>query len=61
MTGMDRIRKLLRKKTPSNSTADQYWEAEGLCRMETIPQIVSPGVTGGPALASTTRKYCVRR
>jgi hypothetical protein len=61
MIGMHWIRKLFGKNTLSNSTADRYWEAEGLCRMETIPQLVSLGVTGAPTLASTTRKYCVRR
>jgi hypothetical protein len=61
MTGMDWIRKLFRNNTLSNSTADRYWEAEGLCRMETIPELVSLGVTGWPAPVSATRKYCVRR
>jgi hypothetical protein len=61
MTGIDWIRKLFSGNTPSKSTAEGYWEAEGLCRMETIPQLVSVGVTGTPALASTTKRYCVRR
>jgi hypothetical protein len=61
MRGMDWIGELFRKKTLSNSTADRYWESEGLCRMETIPQPLSLGVIAIPALTLTTKKYCVRR
>jgi hypothetical protein len=58
---MDWIRKLLRREKSKDSKIDRYWETEGLCRMETTPQVVVQGVMVGPALISAAKKYCVRR
>ena len=60
MEWMDWIRKTLRTNASEDSTIDRYWETEGLCRMETTPQVVVHGILG-PALVSSARKYCVGR
>jgi hypothetical protein len=60
MGWMDWIRKTLRTNRSRDSTIDRYWETEGLCRMETTPQVIVHGISG-PMLVSSERKYCVRR
>jgi hypothetical protein len=59
MEWMDWIRRTLRIDKWGHSSIDQYWETEGLCRIETTPQVVVRGVLG-PALVSRERRYCVR-
>jgi len=48
--------KLLNQIARGNSGYDRYWELEGLCKTETLPQVIMPGVFGGPVLTSSGRR-----
>jgi len=61
MKGIEWISRLLKRTTSSDRVIDRYWETEGICKMETIPQFVVPGMNVGPAMLSAPRKYCVKR
>ncbi|MGB9023316.1 MAG: hypothetical protein WCC94_07765 [Candidatus Bathyarchaeia archaeon] len=55
------IRKLIKKMAHNGPSVSEYWESEGLCRIEKLPPTVVRGPSGGPALVSAQREYCVRR
>jgi hypothetical protein len=55
------IKKTLKRLAVERSVPGQYYEAEGLCRMETTPPLIVNGAFGGPALTSFGRRYCVKR
>jgi hypothetical protein len=55
------IRKLISKMAESGPSIGEYWEYEGLCRIEKLSPTIVRGSSGGPALASPQREYCVRR
>jgi len=53
--------KLLSKMKSKRSQADEYWELEGLCKIENAPQVMAAGGFGGPVFVLAPRKYCIRR
>lgn len=55
------ISRLFKRPENREGRLDRYWELEGLCRTETIPQTVISGLFGAPVLTSAKREYCVRR
>ncbi len=61
MKGIEWVSRLLKKTTSCDCAIDRYWETEGICKMETIPQFAVPGMNIGPVMLSPPRKYCVKR
>jgi hypothetical protein len=55
------MKKALKQIAAERSALGRYYEAEGLCRMETTPPLIVNGAFGGPTLVSLGRRYCVRR
>jgi hypothetical protein len=55
------MKKTLRRLVVERSVAGRYYEAEGMCRMDTAPPLIVNGAFGGPALVSLGRRYCVSK
>jgi hypothetical protein len=60
MVSVNWLKKVLKENTVDRSALRRYYETEGLCRMQTTPQLIVNGAFGGHALASGERQYCVR-
>ena len=61
MKGIEWVSGLLKLTASSDRVIDRYWETEGLCKFEIIPQFAVPSINAGPAMLSAPRKYCVKR
>ena len=60
MVSANWLKKVLRETAVDRSALRRYYETEGLCRVETTPQLIVNGAFGGPTLTSAGRRYCVR-
>jgi len=61
MTLAQRIWERVKAAASKTQGYDRYWELEGLCKLETSPQVIVQGAFGSPSIVSTPRQYCLRR
>ena len=61
MLSMKWMKKVLKQIAVERSALGRYYEAEGLCRIESTPPLIVNGAFGGPTLVSMEKSYCIRR